>query len=266
MKIYLAGGNGKAEIINAIRESRENEYYVGVKETIGGKADAIRDHKPFILESYYYMDEKIKKLIPYFGDFLLDSGAFTIMDGGVTVDWDEYTTKYAEFVKNNNISKFMELDIDNIIGYEKVKRYRATLERLAGRQAIPVWHKERGIDEYKGAAKDYPYIALGGLVRSDYDRLPDRVIPRLIDIAHKSGAKIHGLGYTRLNGLTVNHFDSVDSTAWTTGNRFGHLFRFNGKTITKIDKPAGMRVNTRAAAMNNYIEWVKFQRYADTHL
>jgi hypothetical protein len=59
----------------------------------------------------------------------------------------------------------------------------------------------------------------------------------------------------------------VDSTAWTTGNRFGYLYWFDGQTIRKKDAPKGYRIgNSRAAALNNYVEWIKFQQYADKHL
>lgn len=232
--------------------------------------DAIRKFKPFILESYYYVTPETERLLPLYGDFLLDSGAFTFMadsKGEYGVNWDEYIEKYAEYVKRNNIKKYLELDIDHIVGYAEVKKMRAMLERLVGWQCIPVWHKPRGVDEFRGLTKDYPYVALGGLVRSDYDSLHDSAFTPLIRTAHENGAKIHGLGYTRLEGLTKHHFDSVDSTAWTTGNRFGHIYKFDGKTMQKYDKPNGMRIgNPRKVALINFIEWLKFQRYAETHL
>ena len=94
-----------------------------------------------------------------------------------------------------------------------------------------------------------------------------KYFPWFIKTAHEHGAKIHGLGFTSLNGIKKYHFDSVDSTAWTTGNRFGYVYKFNGKDIIKIDPPRGYRLgNTRAVALNNYIEWIKFQRYAERNL
>lgn len=79
--------------------------------------------------------------------------------------------------------------------------------------------------------------------------------------------KIHGLGFTALASLPKYHFDSVDSTSWTTGNRFGAVYRFDGKTIVKIGKGEGQRLkDSRAVAINNFNEWVKFQKYAETHL
>lgn len=222
------------------------------------------DWKPFILESFYYADKDTERLIPYFGDFLLDSGAFTFMQNSkVTTDWNDYVERYADFINRNKIEKFFELDIDSVVGYEEVKKLRAKLENLTGKQVIPVWHKSRGIDEYKILCDQYPYIALGGLAAKEIKRNEYKAIPWFIKQAHKRKTKIHGLGFTNLEGLTKYHFDSVDSTAWTTGNRFGYIYQFDGTTMQKIKVPQGKRIlDSRGAALINYLEWLKFQRYA----
>lgn len=229
-------------------------------------------YHPYILESFYYADADTERLMPYFGDFLLDSGAFTFMQGkGGDVDWDDYIERYANFINRNKVEKFFELDIDSVIGCEKVKEIRKRLETLTGKQSIPVWHVSRGKEEFIRHAQEYPYIAIGGLVdgaaKGEYARSLWRYFPWFIQTAHKNGAKIHALGFTSLEGIRKYHFDSVDSTAWTTGNRFGYLYFFDGKTMTKKDAPRGHRISdSRAAALHNYTEWIKFQKYAETHL
>ena len=88
----------------------------------------IKKHSPFILESFYYVDQLTEKLIPYLGDFLLDSGAFTFMQSSKNhVEWEEYIERYADFINRNNIKKFFELDIDSVVGYKKVLEYRPCL-------------------------------------------------------------------------------------------------------------------------------------------
>jgi hypothetical protein len=238
----------------------------------GGYDESVKKYRPYILESFFYADADTERLVPYFGDFLLDSGAFTFMQGrGGNPDFDDYVERYADFINRNKIDKFFELDIDSVVGYDRVKQIRATLERLTGKQSIPVWHKSRGKDEYIGACKDYPYVAIGGIVdgakKGEYARQLWKYFPWSINTAHENGAKIHALGFTSLDGIRKYHFDSVDSTAWTTGNRFGYLYWFDGQTIRKKDAPKGYRIgNSRAAALNNYVEWIKFQQYADKHL
>lgn len=238
----------------------------------GGYDESVKKYRPYILESFFYADSDTERLLPYFGDFLLDSGAFTFMQGkGGKPDFDAYVEKYADFVKRNNIQKYFELDIDSVVGYDQVKKIRAKLERLTGKQSIPVWHKSRGKDEFIGHRKDYSYVAIGGLVdgakKGEYAKQLWKFFPWFINTAHENGARIHALGFTSLEGIQKYHFDSVDSTAWTTGNRFGYLYWFDGKTIRKKDAPKGYRIwNSRAAALNNYIEWIKFQKYADKYL
>lgn len=92
------------------------------------------------------------------------------------------------------------------------------------------------------------------------------MFPQMIKEAHKNNCKVHGLGFTSLEWLPKCHFDSVDSTAWTTGNRFGFIYKFNGKTMIKVDCPEGKRLaDSRKAALQNYTEWIKFQKYAIDH-
>lgn len=271
---YVFGGitqGSPSRILNNSGGVRDIKLYLaGVAPwREGGLYDAtISTHRPFILESFYYADEITEKLLPYFGDFLLDSGAFTFMTNTKTaVDWDDYIKRYAAFIKKHNIKKYFELDIDVIVGYDKVKQIRSKLESLVGWQSIPVWHISRGIKEFRDMCTEYSYVALGGIVSGEWSPKAEAQMPLLISEAHKRGCKIHGLGFTKLNLLPKYHFDSADSTAWTTGNRFGFLYKFDGKTMQKIKAPKGTRLaDPRAVALNNYVEWIKFQKYAINHL
>lgn len=252
MKIFLAGQNGK------IRMLRERSME-------GDSLDIA------VLESFFYCetDGYIQRLIPRFSDFLLDSGAFTFMMGnhGKPIIWEEYTDKFADFICRNKIDKFFELDIDSLVGYDQVKALRKRLERATGKKPIPVWHKSRGKNEFLNMADNYPYVALGGIVSKEWSKEEHKYFPWFISEAHKRGAKIHGLGYTQLEGLKKYHFDSVDSTAWTTGNRFGFIYEFTGATMIKHDVPKGHRLaDPRAVALINFTEWIKFQKYAEVHL
>ena len=224
-------------------------------------------HRPLVLESFFYCrkNDVVQKLLPTLGGFLLDSGAFTFMQGKISVNWDEYTEEYAEWIKAYNIEHFFELDIDSIVGLKKVERLRSRLEQLTGRQPIPVWHKSRGKDYFLSTCKDYKYVAIGGIVTQEIPRqLYESGFPWFITKAHESGAKIHGLGYTSIEGIHKYHFDSVDSTAWLYGNRGGYLYQFNNKTglFNKVQTPKGTRLKSQEAALYNFNEWIKFQQYA----
>ena len=265
--LYLAGGISTGSIKRIWRGFIDNGDSSGIEVMEryihgGDKIDVM------ILESYFYTDKWTEAIIPNLKKFLLDSGAFTFMSSHKgKVDWDEYLDGYIDFINRNNVDLFFELDIDSLVGYENVLKMRKKLEYETGKKAIPVWHKSRGKDEFLRMCDEYDYVAIGGIVTKEITRQEYKFFPWFINEAHKRGAKIHGLGFTNLEGIRKYKFDSVDSTSWTTGNRFGSIYRFNGRTMEKFDKKDGQRLSdSRAVAVNNFNEWVKFQKYAEKHL
>jgi len=248
----------------------------GVKtQLLSGELDP---SKVFALESFYSLKDWQKPFIPRFGKFMLDSGAFTFrmaMKAGKQkgeIDWLKYADAYADFVRDYNIRYFFELDIDNITGYEYVKMLRNRIEERAQRQSIPVWHTNRGKQDFIDMCKRYDYVAIGGLAGANsVHRIDDKYFPWFIRTAHKNGARIHGLGYTKTKMLAVYHWDSVDSTTWTNAGRFGEVHRFNGSSIeriTSIDGGKRLRrlISPADAAWHNFKEWLKFQQYAINNL
>ena len=106
------------------------------------------------LTSFYYISNSnydyVKRVRDNSELILVDSGAHSFQKGK-KVDWDKYTKDYAEFIKKfdrPNVLGYFEMDVDNIIGYEKVLELRKVLESVSDK-IIPVWHKNRGINEFK---------------------------------------------------------------------------------------------------------------------
>ena len=226
-------------------------------------------YKPDMLFSYYYIEKnpRILSVFPYVNDLLIDSGAFTFMQNSKTrVDWDEYLERYAAFINKYDIDKFFELDIDAIVGYEEVKRLRQKLENLTGKKCIPVWHKSRGKDEFLTLCDNYDYIAIGGIAIKHITKDEYKYFPWFIKEAHKRGTKIHGLGFTNRSELKKYHCDSVDSTSWNGGSRFGGMYVFNGRELKLVHYSNRRVKNIKEATLHNYREWCKFQRYAENHL
>lgn len=126
----------------------------------------ITDSK-YILESFYYFQEWQIPLIKKSEMFLLDSGAFTFMSGKKSNDFDGYLTRYIDFIKKHDVKHFFELDIDSIVGYDKVKQLRKRLEKETGKKCIPVWHKSRGKEEFLKMCDEYNYVAIGGIVTKE---------------------------------------------------------------------------------------------------
>ena len=230
--------------------------------------DIVESHKPYALESFFYADEMTPMLIKSSRFFLFDSGAFSFLNTGKKVNLNEYTDEYISYIVQNGIQHYFELDIDPIVGYDKVLELRQRMERQVGIPPIPVWHKSRGIDDYFKTCDRYPYVAIGGLAIGEITANEYKALPTMIREAHKRGAIVHGLGFTKSKMLSKFHFDSVDSTSWEmSANRFGTIHKMRGGKIVSTTRPAESRVVDRNAILrNNLVEWIKFQKYADSHL
>lgn len=258
MKLFLAGDVPWRELIyskaiincSAAEENQEGNSMNIMFAGCESRADELREqrkkYKPYLLESFLQTTEKSVKYLPYYGDYMLDSGAFSMLMGNAKkVDLKTYVDSYIAYIQKYNVQKFFELDIDPIVGYEEVLKIRKYIAEKVGRSPIPVWHKSRGMKDFVEMCKRYKYVAIGGYVSGEFTKGEVEKFPLLIKEAHSHGAKIHGLGFTQLKYLPRFHFDSVDSTAWVSGNRFGAVYKFNGKTMVKYNKPAGMRVKIK---------------------
>lgn len=213
---------------------------------------------PHVLDSYYYLrncnDKTLKKLFSYIKSdkcrtFILDSGAFTYMESAkvsdklINDDFEQYVRDYCDFINKWDIEHFVEMDIDLVVGIEKVEEYRRTIERSTGKPVIPVFHRERGEEYFHRMCENYDYVAVGGLVGTTYARKHYHYLQWFIDVAHKNNAKIHGLGFTSVEGLKKFNFDTVDSTSWLSGSKFAVIDVWDPikKKLIKKKKPEGMR-------------------------
>lgn len=230
------------------------------------KEKIVKRHKPlYVLESFYYIkpwqiEEKCN-----WKSFLLDSGAFTFMqqaqNNGININWNQYMQKYIDFINNNHIENFFELDIDAIIGYDAVKQMRYKLEKATRRQCIPVWHRSRGLKEFKRLCQQYSYIAIGGFAIKTIMPKEYPIIKKLIQLAARYNTKVHGLGFTPKN-VHEYGFYSVDSSSWVSGGRYGGLYYFNGKHIVRVRTPKGKRsVSCWIRDEYSLQEWIKYQRF-----
>lgn len=222
-----------------------------------------------VLESFFSMQSWQCPLIPKFNDFLLDSGAFTFLKNKKIIDYERYADEYADFIIKYQIKKYFELDLDAIIGINKTEKLRERIEQKTKIKSIPVWHKNRGKQYFIDMCKEYPYVALGGIALQEISKTNfELMFPWFINVAHINKAKIHGLGYTNLKGLTKYHFNSVDSTTWTMGSRYGQIMEFRNGTIIKHNSVKnGVKYrkikNVQDATLHNFMEWVKYTKYME---
>lgn len=210
------------------------------------------------LMSFYYIKNKTE-LAEYIRnnseEILIDSGAHSFQKGK-KVNWKEFTKQYANFIKNfdkPNVVGYFEMDVDNIIGYDKVLELRKTLESVSNK-IIPVWHKNRGIDEYKKMCKDYAgkIIAITGFKNED---IKDEQYLMFLKYAKKYNCKVHCLGMTRKKILDKVPFDYVDSSSWKQSGIYG---RIDGKG--KVTKEFS-KVKREVVFLENYKIGMQMQEH-----
>lgn len=218
------------------------------------------------LASFYSLKKSMIKNLAECDEWLLDSGAFSFMNGKSECDFNGYLERYAEFVKEYDVKNYFELDLDTIIGVQKTEQMRNKLEKIVGRQCIPVWHKIRGIENWVRLSKEYKYIALGGVVTKEIAQSQYSAFPAMIEIAHKNGAKVHGLGFTATSYFNKIKFDSVDSTTWNVGGKFGNVCVFTPKKYMRQLYTKSRCINHDALMIHNWNEWIKFQKFAEKNL
>ena len=243
--------------------------------TVCVKSAITPNHKPhYILESFMWLKGKSKPIKDYIewclsaDDFLLDSGAFTFMNKSKkSADFTkeklkDYIDKYIEFINTYDIKHFFEMDIDCMLGYEKVKEIRHYIEEKTNKKVIPVWHITRGIEEFHNMCKEYKYVAIGGIASKEIKPSQHHMLFELCDIAHSYGCKIHGLGYLPLKILNNREcpFDTVDGTSWQ-GHIRGYYYKL---TDGKLEKIKDNR-NWRELDNDSFSAWVDFSKLPDVY-
>lgn len=210
------------------------------------------------LMSFYYIKNKVD-IAEYIRDnteqILIDSGAHSFQKGK-KVSWVEYTKQYAEFIKKfdkPNVIGYFEMDVDNIIGYDKVLELRKILENVSNK-IIPVWHKNRGIEEFKKMCREYQnkVIAITGFKNED---IQDHQYLMFLKYAKKYNCKVHCLGMTRKKILDKVPFDYVDSSSWVQSSVFGRIDNY-GKVSKEFSK-----TKREVVFIKNYQEGYKMQQH-----
>ena len=249
MRIYLAATDG------------------GMTKT--QKKEVIKKYPPkYLLETFYKGEKSCCVAMNIVGNenFLLDSGAFSYMNGKhiTKEDMNKYIEKYIYFINQYDVKHFFEMDVDSIFGLETVEQWRKQIETQTGKKCIPVWHKQRGVEYWKNMCREYDYIAIGGLVLgATTQEYP--LYKKLVEYATLRGIKVHGLGFTKTKLLREYPFYSVDSSTWVMGAVRGkqkHTFQ-NGMIVSKEIDTKGKKADIRKLCTYNFSQWVLYQRYME---
>ena len=234
MKVFLSALEGSLDVAKRVGKMEYNLMsFYGIRKNI---------------QTAIYIRNNSKEI-------MIDSGAFSFQRGK-KVDWEAYTREYAEFIQKfdrPNVVGYFEMDVDNIIGYDKVLELRKMLEKVTDK-VIPVWHKNRGIEEFKKMCQEFTgkVVAVTGFKNED---IKDEQYILFLKYAKKYNCRLHCLGMTRKNMLDKVPFDYVDSSSWLQEGVYGRITN-KGKVTKEFSK-----VKRDEIFVENYKKAMDIQKY-----
>lgn len=252
MKVYLAG-YGTPAAIDAV-EKAEHKYLLFSYEGLS--------RAPTILKRA----KQLKKSNPDV-EFILDSGAHTLQKGVVKVNYDLFFYNYLKFLKENPIfNHYVELDIENVVGMEKVAKWTNILKTHLNTPPIEVWHRWRGGDDvWEEMTESSDYIGLSGFLinSSGGAELDPKRLPEYLRIAKKNDCKVHGFGLTNPKVLMKNSFYSVDSTSWMVPIKYGKFQYLYNSATGSLDKVPYNALGNHDYYWQFYWNALQWKKFAD---
>lgn len=252
-----------------------------------------------LLLSYYYLRKKkdpSKLLDPLrkSAQFLfLDSGAHTFFhEAGISVvhgkketatqeSPDQYLREYIDWLKQweHYFDGYAELDIDQIVGHDKILEWHALWKESKLPNVVYVYHPSQPISYWEKICAENKYVGIQG-------NLPLARYIHYFKTAKQYKTKVHGFAMTKTEAMLKMPFFSVDSTSWQSGERFGITYEFNGRNLLMhlkddkvkarrklkpkvakagLDPEALIRDERGTVGRWNLLQWIEFEKYIDSH-
>ena len=176
-----------------------------------------------ILCSYYYYKknpELIIDLIEGGVNVFIDSGAFSAKFSGAEIDIDEYS----KFVIQTGSTFYAGLDV--IGDAAATKKNQKYMEDEYGLNPIPTFHLGSRLEDALELAGNYEYIALGGIAMGDgVDPALEGLFNQILKV--NPNIKTHGFAVTNTILMEKYPWESVDSSSFKAGKRFGRMALYN---------------------------------------
>ena len=196
-------------------------FMPSVRLAYGGPPEAIRkglsgefdEQEPALLVSYYYYSAfKKQRSKLTFRDYALDSGAFSAHNSGKVIHLQEYIDFCGELLTNDK--KLAEVYALDVIGDPVASARNCEEMNRQGIPAIPTFHLGSPWSMLVDMAKDYPKLALGGMVGKP-TALKGRFIGQAF--ARVWPKKVHAFGVGSRRLLRKYPFHSADASNWEQG-------------------------------------------------
>jgi hypothetical protein len=186
--------------------------------------------RPALLCSYVYLDllERYGRTWKY-RDWVLDSGAYSVMTKGIHISVHEYVDTCKRLLDSPNPpTEIYALDV--------IDDWRQSLKNTEqmwkmGIEAIPCYHAGEPQEALVGMARDYPKIAIGGMARMG--RGNARIAWLEQCFARVWPKKVHAFALTTRRWLMAVPWHSADSSAWSLRPKgFGFWNAFGRKQLS----------------------------------
>jgi len=157
---------------------------------------------------------------------VLDSGAHSLqVRPELAINPYDYKERYFRFLEiyHRKFEWVVELDIDPMVGMDRVKEWRKELEDRGIDNFIPVWHGAHGRKEWEELINRYDYVG----TQTKLKLVPEKVLWRNLKLAARTNTKVHGFGMSDAKPICL-YFTSLDSTSWQRAPKYGVLDWFTG--------------------------------------
>jgi hypothetical protein len=158
-------------------------------------------------------------------DCCLDSGAHSFQTHPELGKYAEvYKKQYFKYLQNygDQYDFVVELDIDHVIGLEEMYRWRGEMDDLGIDNWIPVWHHNQGPEGWREICTKYDYVG----TQTKLKLVSLKELWENLRVAASLDTRVHGFGLSEPQPICL-FFDSLDSTSWQRGARFGIMDWFD---------------------------------------
>jgi hypothetical protein len=198
-------------------KARENAIGPTVRLAFGNRPQEQQavdtDRLPALLVSFPYLKAFVRNRHKYrFRNWVLDSGAFSMANGGKSIALADYLRICRELLDSDTPP--VEIFALDVIGDHKTSASNAAAMWKAGIKAIPTFHHGEPEDALLRIAGEYPKIAIGGVA---YKRGLSKLRWAEQVFARVWPKKVHGFAFAAEEQVLGLPFHSVDASSWEIG-------------------------------------------------
>lgn len=153
---------------------------------------------------------------------IVDSGAFSVWNSGLTIEMDEYCSFLDRI---SYLQPFNAVQLD-VYGDAQKSYDNFLLMKQRNYDVMPVFTRgesEQRLDEFY---KYTDYIMFGGIAVGGKNK---NYVKWFMN--RNKGRKVHWLGFTGIDFIKYFRPTSVDSSSWATSKRYGHLSVYDPESM-----------------------------------